>query len=47
MGSVVELTRVSVIAAPVPEPVAGVMPGTAALDHAYAGVGAVLLLVIL
>ena len=42
-----ELTSVSVIAAPEPAPVAGVMPGTAALDQAYAGVGVLLLLVML
>ena len=43
-GSVVEFTKVSVIVAPVPEFVAGVIPGAAALDHVYAGVGVVLLL---
>ena len=33
--------------APAPEPVAGVIPATAALDHKYEGAGAVLLLVII
>ena len=42
-----ELTSVSVIELPLPLPVAGVIPATAALVHVYAGAGVVLELVIL